>query len=389
MPPGGGQSQGGEADNSLAAIWITIGIFVLMGFIWYFFSTYIISFVLTIRSYEAAFINLFLPSSIAKPLNQMQTFIQDAKARGYTGVTFTDLINASNVVGDYLRYPIIALFLGLTLLLYLGNATARYKKTYNMRQLLSAEKESWPGVTPVSKLDLVHEDINKGPWAMAPSPMDFAKKHNLLIIEKVLPSDAILKSKVIQTATINRDDARKLFAMQLGPFWQGYEALPIHARALFAAFAGRIAGDRDGPTKLLHQIAYSSAGKLNFAGTDELYAKHRDNKVVQKLTQRHAYVLTVMASMLAMAREDGVLPSADFLWLKPIDRRLWFMLNSTGRQTPFSDVGGPYAHWLAEKELGRKLNVPMIEEAVNGLSDAMKEFIYKPEDPEDEEQAIG
>ncbi len=54
-----------------------------------------------------------------------------------------------------------------------------------------------------------------------------------------------------------------------------------------------------------------------------------------------------------------------------------------GRQTtPFPEVGGPYAHWLAEREIGRKLNSPFIEEAVNGLETAMKEIIYKPDEEE-------
>ena len=55
--------------------------------------------------------------------------------------------------------------------------------------------------------------------------------------------------------------------------------------------------------------------------------------------------------MLVAARTDGVLASAEFLWLKPVDRQLWFMLNSIGRRTPFVEVSAPYAHWLVERRL--------------------------------------
>ncbi len=57
----------------------------------------------------------------------------------------------------------------------------------------------------------------------------------------------------------------------------------------------------------------------------------------------------------ARGTRDGVQASADFLWLKPIDRRLWYMLNTVGRQTPFAEVAGPYAHWLAEREMGKRI----------------------------------
>ncbi len=384
-PQGGG---GQEADNSLAALWITLGIFVLLGFIWFFFKAYIISFVLMIRGYEADFISLFVPSGWSSKLQQAQNFIQSARQGNFSGVTVSDLVTVSNQVGDYLRFPIAVILAGLAYLTYLSNVTAKFKKSYSMKSLLSAERNNWPLVAPVLYVDLVHMDINKGPWAMALSPMMFAKKHNLLIVEKIIPSDAMLSSKAVLTARINRDEARKVFAMQVGKFWTGPEALPIQARALFACCAARIAGDREGPAKLLPQISSSSVtGKLDFSGADKLLNKHKDHKLVKQIMSKHAFVLTVLASMLEVARTDGVFASADFLWLKPVDRSLWFMLNSVGRQTPYSEVAGPFNHWIAEKELGRRLNIPMVEEAVTGLEVAIKELIYKPEEEEEEKAA--
>ena len=88
----------------------------------------------------------------------------------------------------------------------------------------------------------------------------------------------------------------------------------------------------------------------------------------------------MMASMLEGAREDGVQASADFLWVKPLDRRFWYMMNTVGRQTPYVEVAGPFAHWIAEKEAGRKLLVPMVEEATNALELALKEVVYRPDE---------
>ena len=88
-----------------------------------------------------------------------------------------------------------------------------------------------------------------------------------------------------------------------------------------------------------------------------------------------------MASMLEEARQDGVQASADFLWLKPLDRRLWYTLNTVGRQTPFIEVAGIFAHWIAEKEAQRRLRVPMVEEATNAVELALKDVVYRPDEP--------
>lgn len=182
--------------------------------------------------------------------------------------------------------------------------------------------------------------------------------------------------------TLRRGKANKIFSMQVGALWPGFEKAAPHVRALFAVFAARNAGDTKSAEKLLAQISASSLKKLNFDGADALYKKHQNVKGVQRILQTHGYTLTVMASMLEIAREDGVQASADFLWLKPVDRRLWYMLNTVGRQTPFVEVAGPYAHWLAEKILGRRLLVPMVEEATNALEISLKEVIYRPDEVE-------
>jgi intracellular multiplication protein IcmP len=179
--------------------------------------------------------------------------------------------------------------------------------------------------------------------------------------------------------SLKRGQTNKVFIMQLGPLWHSVDRLPPHVRALFAIFAGRHNSD-PGAVALLKQLSSSATTKLDFTGVDQLLKKYIDTKPVQQVIQSHAYILTVMASMLVLARLDGVQASADFLWLKPLDRRLWYTLNTVGRQTPFTEVAGIFAHWVAEKELGKKLQIPMVEEATNALELALKEIIYKPDE---------
>ncbi|MEM1244663.1 MAG: type IVB secretion system coupling complex protein DotM/IcmP [Pseudomonadota bacterium] len=382
MPPGQQQS-GQDPDNSLTPLWLTLGAFVLGGFIWFFFKTYIIAFVMIIRGLEIDLLDLLLPQSWSANMDQARAAISAASSSGYQSVTFSQLYDVSELVGSYLRFPFAIILVILALILYFKKATSRFRHVYDMQTLLNEEYINWPQVVPVVKLDLINTDIDKGPWAMADSPLMFAKKNRLLIIESFLPKAAMLKNKAINIASIKRDEARSIFAMQLDVYWTGPEALPIATRALYAVFAARINSDRAAAEKILNQISKSAmTGKLDFSHVDEVVKKYQDSKIVKQISQQHAFVDTLMASMLEHARDDGVLASADFLWLKPINRKLWFLLNSIGRQTPFTEVSGIFAHWLAEKELGRKITLPMIEEAVNGLEKAIKEIIVKPEESE-------
>jgi intracellular multiplication protein IcmP len=360
---------------------VTIAILITGAIIWFYWRVEILKFIFMVRGYELDFVSLFVPSIWAQKLELAKQFMHTAKEINYQEVTWDQMVMVTTYIGDYIKYPAFIILAGLGILVFMTNPLSRFKKVYSMKSLLEHEKPIWPYIIPVAKLDLLNTDIHKGPWAMAMNPMNFAKRNNLIVFEKKVSGIDRFQTKQAPTANINRDETRRLFAMQVGRYWSGPEALPIHARALYAIFCARVNGDRDSAAKLQEHIARSASGdKLNFAGTDDLLRKHKDNKLVIKLTKRHAFELTVMASLIELARQDGVLPTAEFIWLKPVDRRLWYLLNCVGRQTPFAEVAGAFAHWIAEKEFGKPLNVPMVEEAVNGLEIAVKEIIYKPDD---------
>jgi intracellular multiplication protein IcmP len=296
-----------------------------------------------------------------------------------SNVQFTDVMTAGNMVGRILRIPLVIILVICAMLVFVSSTTRVFKRTYNMRDLAKEEKTNWPQITPVIDLDLIKTDIDTGPWAMAMTPVQFCKKFRLLDEVKPQRQEGMHRKDWDRIdVVLKRGEANKLFALQLGPLWRGTNNLPPHARALFAVFAARINADTAPAAKLLAQLSVSCMAKqLNMEGVDELLKKHENTKLVQQKVQSHAYVTTVMATMLAGAREDGVQASSDFLWLKPLDRRLWYTLNTVGRQTPFVEVAGVFAHWVAEKEAGRKLIVPMVEEATNAVELALKEVVYK------------
>lgn len=370
----GQQAQQSSGDHSLAPAWIMILIVFLGYFIWHGAHQYIVSFVFAFNIVQAKLINYFMhDAGLANDILLMQTLDPHQ-------VNWQQLMEFTKHVGDFSRYPIIFLMLIFALILYRSDVTVKYRRRHTMVTLREQEQKNWPAIMPVIKEDLIATDVNVGPWAMALTPMEFARKYQLLKKSDVL-LDNTSTPGLEMTAGLRRGDAKRIFTLQLGPAWDGFERCPIHVRALAAVFMARMNRDKAAANNILTNCDKSFVmGKLEPGDVDSVIQKYVNTEMVKEIISKHAYLLTVMASLLEGSRQDGVVPSSEFLWLKPTDRRLWYMCNCVGRQTPFAEVGGPFAHWKAEKAMGRRSRAPMVDEAIKALEIALKEIKLSPKE---------
>lgn len=370
------QQQSGGADNSMGPIWTTVGILVVCVLIWYLEHERIVAMAFFLTNIQAKAIHFFIRNAdLASDIYIMDTIDPGA-------VTLDQLSFLMRDVGEYIRYPVILILITLGIVLYQSDITTKYRRAHSMSSLRTQEQQNWPSIMPVVKQDLVATDINTGPWAMALTPMEFARKYNLLkkndvLLDNLLPGEEM-------TASIRRGDVKRVFTLQLGPVWNGFSHCPPHARALAAVFMARMNRDKPAAFKLLASLDRSvSQGKPDYSVATPVLEKYQNSENVKNIVNRHAYLLTVMASLLLGSRDDGVMPSADFLWLKTVDRRLWYLLNCVGRQTPYVEVGGPFAHWIAERASGRRSLTPMIDEAIKALELSIKEIKLSPKELEE------
>lgn len=367
------QQQGGGSDNSMAPVWIMVLLFITAFLIWKFAHQYIVAFVFYLNVLQAKLVSLF----VTNPHLESNVYLMQTIDPGT--VEWDQFVALTRSVGDYIRYPVVVILVILSLFLYKSDIKLKFRRFHNMKTLRSQEQRNWLAIIPIIKEDLANTDLSKGPWAMGLTPMEFARKYHLLRKE-----DALLDSPVPgqeMTAGVRKGDAKRVFTLQLGPYWDGFERCPPQAYALAAAFMARMNRDRDSASLVMETLNKScTMGKPDFSVAKSVLRKYHGTENVQEVLAKHAYLLTVMASLIEASREDGVVPTAEFLWLRPLDRRLWYMLNSIGRQTPFAEVGGPFAHWRAEKEMGRRSLVPMIDEAIKALESAVKEVKLTPKE---------
>lgn len=370
------QSQGQGSDNGMAPVWIIMLLFFTGYIIWRTGHQYIVNFVFLINIWQAKFVNLFIHNqALANQIQLMQTIDTNT-------VEWDQLLNMTRNVGNFMRYPVVGVLVALAIVLYKSNIVLKFRKAHDMKSLRAQEQFNWPAIMPIVKEDLVSQDINKGPWAMALTPYEFSKKYKLLRKDDALLDNPVPGQEM--TAGIRRGDAKRVFTMQLGPYWEGFEHCSPQAYALAAVFMARMNRDRDAANNILKVLDQTFVtGKPDFSVAKPVMKKYQNTDLVQEVVSKHAYVLTVMSSLVQAARNDGVVPSAEFLWLKPVDRRLWYMLNCIGRQTPYAEVAGAFAHWRAEKVMGRRCLVPMIDEAIRALEIAIKEIKLTPRQMEE------
>ncbi len=373
----GGQQQQGSG-NSMDILWISA--ILVLGVVWFWYAQQeaIVHAVYVIKIYE-----LELVAKVMTYLNDLGLPLHDESQRltqAYAALNqmiavvpqFENVGRVYNLVGYF--YAIPTAILGGLLVIYVlfVDRSNRFRTIFDMKKLRQQEQANWPYILPVMRRDLIKTQLDDGAFAMSKQPLQFAFEHDLVI--KDMQGG---ETKLI----LKEAEAYACFSKQLGNQWTGrLDCLPNHAQALFAIFAARGNDDVAGSTKLLNQIARSSgSGQLNFGGTNALIAKHIRSRVVGRAVGAHAYTVTAMASMLELARTAGVLAMAEILWLKRVDRKLWYMLSSVGRQTPFIEASAAYAHWVVEKRLRRPLKVPMVQEAVVGLRQALADTKYNPD----------
>lgn len=385
-----GQGQSGQQNSQGIEIVYYVGaLFLISGAAWYKFHAEIVAGILQFQSYQAYIMlfplgliselaNDFLPAAQAAPISAMAQkltgVINNIQTVNYADVSFADLMVIISDVGIFFAAFTSPIWIAIAVYIQTTGVISSYDEKYSMDSFRHKEVVNWPYVSTVVGTKLLKTPLDSGDFAMCPQPMDFAKKHKLLDI-------TVVGGKPL--AKVNRARAHRLMVTQIGPTWEGnLQNFPPYIIALFAIFSAKANHDTKGATALMRQISESSyAGnkKLNFAGSFALLGKHIKSMKVAKAVGAHAFLLPAMASMLEAARDDGVIAAAEFLWLKIVDRRLWYMLNSVGRQVAFTEVAAPFGHWKVEKRLRRPLKTPMVDEAITALEYGVAEIIYKPD----------
>lgn len=358
--------QGGQQRDTgeLEILWIAVGLILLATAIFFLFRVQILSFFLWIKYIELKTISYFIVDA------NFQGLIAWTNQTNPTRVSFYTLGLLSNEIGSTIKYPCLVVSIIFIAVIWYKHPESGFRDEETMQTLSDKLRETFPAINIVHGLELTKTPIGEGPWAMGMTPIEFAKHYRLIHRDD--------NEKIVFDAF----KARMIFTEQLGDLWPGVENLLPHQKAIFAILATFINYKRDEAEAKMEEIARAitpralKTGKISF-NTQGLLAKYGKTPAVEDITKRHAYTGTVFSEMLTQARTSGIVLNSLYLWLKPVDRKLWYILNNVGRKAVFSEAAGIHAHWLAEKRLGFPIEQPMIDEAVSALDEAIQSRIIK------------
>ncbi len=296
----------------------------------------------------------------------------------------------------------------------------------DMRGLLARAAPYAPCVAPALNWPggILAEPLDKGPWRAGRQPLQLAVENHLLLLPgsppRPVPASEVLGADWLARAdspwaglerdglALDREQTRRLFAAQLEGRWQGWDRLPPYLKKLSGAWALFASDDKKTARRLLNELSLSfraPAGKRRacvslkppfFRPAVQGHGYRIDTRLDQATIRAIRKALskdTIRAAMAAhstwrdtcllalyeRARTRGVLPTAEFIWLRPVNRRLYYLCNNVGRRTVWPEIAGAWAHYEAERVLAgldpasRGIDVPRVDEAVNALEMALYE----------------
>ena len=297
--------------------------------------------------------------------------------------------------GSWIRWP-FALLLVLfgVAAIFMGRVGSLVRR-FNMESLLRNNAESFPCLRPVvgrGKYLLSPESHDSGPWKIARTPVQFALENGLLLDEqeKAFTPEQALKNGLPSTelpawgnARLDEKKALAVLTEQLGKPFEGCEGLSPCRRALAVAFLAYANGDKKNCISILDMVSCSYNEIDGNADcpvlTDSAFekrlkkawARHKDVLSEKNMASHAAYELPWFMALLYRARQKGVLAGSQFLWLRPMDRPLWYALNQCGGRAAWAEGFAAWAHYMAEEQEGKALTEPHVAPAVASLREAL------------------
>ena len=354
-------------------------------------------------------------------LTKRELVIPDART-----LSFSELLFFLDEAGKPFAMGSAVLLLFLAGCGFFLSPAERYRRTLSMERLLRHNVSLYPSIAPVLNWgkSLLEESLDKGPWRLAMQPLQFVACHGLLKDDRdkkplghdlLLTADELgnLDSPVLSGTVpchFDRAEAQRIFCTQLGPRFHGFSRMPHYLQALVIAFMLFSMDRKREAQEILDSLSLSfrppreargfelsrhfpfvrfpKKGRKSYVLQARIPLSQKEirslweNEGIQKAVRAHnAYTNLLVLAIYACARRKGVLPTAEFLWLKPVNRGLFYLLNNYGRRTCWVEIAGAWTHYQAEEALAGVQSdfcadmLPeeekMVQEAVNGLEKAM------------------
>jgi len=367
---GGGQQENSSNTEAVAFVTVVLVILALWA-IWTFFRAAVVLPAFVIDSMSIFVIEH--TKGIGDRGREIKEFIHSFFTGGRSAavdITWEQFSYVRTSVGSQVRWVIAPIIIGCAFWVFFKMKGEGYKRVFSLgggagrpQSLAHFQSERWKVATYSAYFDPDERDRHISPAA---TPMEFLR-NNDVEFENGSFSEETREQRLPE-----------IFESQLGKPWTGLKRADLNIQCVAILCALHYLRRK---SSLSEREALSIAWAQGKDGTEAmktLVAKYIDDKdvikVVDTICAKHAYAHTGLFALLDRARaRAGVLASADFGYLKQLDRSLWYTLSNCGRRRFFIEAAGVVSHYFAEKVTGNPLVEANVENAINGLEDYLDE----------------
>lgn len=137
-------------------------------------------------------------------------------------------------------------------------------------------------------------------------------------------------------------------------------------KVLFALLCAHAFGGREGKKdyqtacdQLNRTCAGQANGLPNLTVAQWIYSKYRMHPDARLLFDVHHWEYTYLFSLFLKAKKNGKATHTDFIWLKPLDRILFYVLNTVGRSVPHAESAAAFAQYDYEHKCALFKRLPL------------------------------
>jgi hypothetical protein len=281
-------------------------------------------------------------------------------------VTLENFWTVRTLVGEQVKWFFAAAIAGLATLVVFKMKGDGFKRTFSLGggkgrgpSLAAEAAKQWKTATASAYFDPDGRDKDILP---ARTPIEWLRDNKI----------------TFEDGELDRDGCERAFAEQLGKPWHGIQRADLPTQTVII-LAGmhllRVKG------AMQNREAISMAWAAGGNGTQKMQevvneglANQKLVDAIDKLCGKCGWAATAIITMIDFARKRaGVLPSSDFVWMRRVNRHLWYSVNNVGRRRFHTEGAGAMAHFFAERVVGNPLPEPHVDEAINGVEDYLAE----------------
>ena len=359
-----------KKEGGFELIMLALGVpLIIFGLMWLLTSHRIVA-GSTPLAYKLGKMWLLLPGGEAKVkllADGGRLFLSDPKK-----VELGDWVMYINISMQPLAVILAVVMILITIPLAFKSGRTKLFRRFTPTELMKEMSRVFSGIVPVMhlRMKLVKDQLPL--WRRQTFPYEFLQKEKTRqgkpmlidgqVDEKALEERLIglVPGKLIEGRMVSTTLGRQIVNLVDDRGRLGKICLPDRmsdvGKVIYALFTAHAFGGSEGVkdyNKAIDQLNYSCVGEpngmANLTVAQWLYTKYRTNAKAQQLFSVHHWEYTYLCELLRQAKRQGKCGHTSILWLKPMNRVLFYAINQVGRWVPHAESSAVFAQAAAEQ----------------------------------------